>query len=130
MPNTMQELGAQIGGLFFNQNKGVAYRDQMDKNARSRALMADARSKQAQALMDELRSEHYQKIPGMVAEFGSPNLASLVAAGDGNAQQFMLGVAGVFVESGWRRDSAAAGAAGSGRCRCAGTAPAFAGGRA
>ena len=31
MPNTMQELGAQIGGLFFNQNKGVAYRDQIGR---------------------------------------------------------------------------------------------------
>ena len=93
MPNTMQELGAQIGGLFFNPNKGVAYRDQMDKNARSRALMADARSKQAQALMDELKSEHYQKIPSMAAEFGSPNLASLVTAGGGNAQQLMAAYA-------------------------------------
>lgn len=93
MPNTMQELGAQIGGLFFNPNKGVAYRDQMDKNARSRALMADARSKQAQALMDELKSEHYQKIPGMATEFGSPNLASLVTAGGGNAQQLMAAYA-------------------------------------
>ena len=93
MPNTMQELGAQIGRLFFNPNKGVAYRDQMDKNARSRALMADARSKQAKALMDELQSEHYQKIPSMAAEFGSPNLASLVTAGGGNAQQLMAAYA-------------------------------------
>lgn len=93
MPNTMQELGAQIGGLFFNPNKGVAYRDQMDKNAKSKALMADARSKQAQALIDELKSEHYQKIPSMAAEFGSPNLASLVTAGGGNAQQLMAAYA-------------------------------------
>ena len=93
MPNEMQKLGAQIGGLFFNQNKGKYYHDQMDKNARSRALMADARSKQAQALMDELKSEHYQKIPGMAAEFGSPNLASLVTAGGGNAQQLMAAYA-------------------------------------
>lgn len=93
MPNTMQELGAQIGGLFFNPNKGVAYRDQMDKNAKSKALMADARSKQAQALIDELKSEHYQKIPSMAAEFGSPNLASLVTAVGGNAQQLMAAYA-------------------------------------
>ena len=50
MPNTMQELGAQIGGLFFNQNKGVAYRDQMDKNARSQKLMAEARDAQAMSM--------------------------------------------------------------------------------
>lgn len=50
MPNTMQELGAQIGGLFFNPNKGVAYRDQMDKNARSQKLMAEARDAQAMSM--------------------------------------------------------------------------------
>lgn len=93
MPNEMQKLGAQIGGLFFNQNKGKYYHDQMDKNAKSKALMADARSKQAQALIDELQSEHYQKIPSMAAEFGSPNLASLVTAGGGNAQQLMAAYA-------------------------------------
>ena len=50
MPNPYQELGATLGGLFFNPNKGVAYRDQMDKNARSQKLMAEARDAQAMSM--------------------------------------------------------------------------------
>lgn len=50
MPNEMQKLGAQIGGLFFNQNKGKYYHDQMDKNARSQKLMAEARDAQAMSM--------------------------------------------------------------------------------
>jgi hypothetical protein len=43
MPNPYQELGATLGGLFFNRSNGSAYQDQMDKNAKSRKLMAEAR---------------------------------------------------------------------------------------
>jgi hypothetical protein len=65
MPNPYQELGATLGGLFFNRSNGSAYQDQMDKNAKSRKLMAEAREAQIIAMArDALTPDAMQKAYG------------------------------------------------------------------
>lgn len=65
MPNPYQELGATLGGLFFNRSNGSAYQDQMDKNAKSRKLMAEAREAQAIAMArDALTPDAMQRAYG------------------------------------------------------------------
>ncbi len=109
MPNGWRALGEMMGGRIGTP--GV-YEDALRGRYDAERALQQARRERSLAMIDGVRAEHFQRIPGMAGELGvSDAEAALLAAGGGNAQQLTSGLGGLR-EQGFRQAAAEAAALG------------------
>ncbi|TMN18466.1 hypothetical protein [Pseudoxanthomonas sp. X-1] len=108
------ELGAQLGNLAtggWRDNSHKAYYDQLGRVGQAEGLLAQARSRRAQALIDEGQQQQIGRWAAdpaaAAAELGTtPGGIGVLLGGGGNAAQLATAL-GTLGETGFRRDAAA-----------------------
>ncbi|RZZ85690.1 hypothetical protein [Pseudoxanthomonas winnipegensis] len=107
------ELGAQLGNLAtggWRDNSHKAYYDQLGRVGQAEGLLAQARSRRAQALIDEGQQQQIGRWAAdpaaAAAELGTtPGGIGVLLGGGGNAAQLATAL-GTLGETGFRRDAA------------------------